>query len=219
MRDPAAADGVDTNARGRLDAALGGDRRAADAVTLALRAEDPDHELLDVVARQAAAGSLVALDLLLGAVDEMAITRAPIRRLLVDDDAVDDVAQDVLIAVAERIATFRGDSRFTTWLFQIARFKTIDHLRRQRDSASLDDDEAGAVSDRERLSSMIARRATIRHALDALPDHYRRAVTHRDIDQLPYAEIAEREAVPINTAKTRVARGRALLAATLAQAR
>lgn len=201
-----------------LAAALDGDNRGRAIIATALRQDDADGRLLDHVAIAASAGSAQALELLLGAVDELAITRAPIRRLLVDPDAVDDVAQDVLIAVAERIGSFRGDARFTTWLFQVARFKTIDHLRRQRQSASLDEAEQ-ELSDGERISSMIAARTTISAAIDELPEHYRQAVLLRDFERLPYAEIADRVDIPVNTAKTRVARGRALLAGRLERLR
>lgn len=135
--------------------------------------------------------------------------------MLVDADAVADVVQEVLIAVAERVHTFRGEARFSTWLHQVARFKTIDHLRRERDESSLDasGEELSAAA---RISSIIASRATIHDALAQLPEHYRQAVAWRDLERLPYAEIAVRADVPLNTAKTHVARGRALLARRLA---
>lgn len=201
-----------------LASALDGDARSRGVIATALRQDDADGRLLDHVAIAAAGGSTAGLELLLGAVDELAITRAPIRRLLVDPDAVDDVAQDVLIAVAERIGSFRGDARFTTWLFQVARFKTIDHLRRQRESTTIDDAER-ELSDGQRISSMIAARTTISAAIDELPDHYREAVLLRDFERLPYAEVAATAGIPVNTAKTRVARGRALLAGRLEQLR
>ncbi|MFV0307202.1 MAG: RNA polymerase sigma factor [Desertimonas sp.] len=196
-----------------LAEAMAGDARAQASLAAALPAEE-DGALTDAVALAAADGSAVALELLLGVVDESPRTRAPIRRLLVDADAIDDVVQDVLITVAERIATFRGEARFTTWLHQVARFKTIDHLRRQRDEQSLDA-EPFEPTDAERVSSMIASRTTIRDALAELPEQYRRAVTWRDLEHLPYDEIAARAHIPVNTAKTHVARGRALLARRL----
>jgi RNA polymerase sigma-70 factor (ECF subfamily) len=199
-----------------LDAACSGDRRAADAVLAALRNGKPDG-VLDKVAAAAAGGSLPALELLLAAVDELGLSRTAIRRLVLEPAAVDDIAQDVLITVAEKIGSFRGEARFTTWLYQIARFKAIDHLRRERHAESLDDEQLAAPGrDAARISSLIADRAAIRAAIDTLPDHYRGALVLRDVERLRYAEIAERIGIPLNTAKTRVARGRALLAGKLA---
>lgn len=198
-------------------AATAGDRRAGDTVAAAVVAEGRDSTLLDDLAIAAAAGSVAALELLLGAVDDLRLARTAIRRLVLDPAAVDDVAQDVAIVVAERISSFRGEARFTTWLHQVARFKSIDHLRRQRDEASIDDsrDELPG-SDAARISSMIATRTILRAAIDELPEHYRGPLVLRDIERLRYDEIAERSGIPLNTAKTRVARARALLAGKLA---
>lgn len=208
MSDHAGGGAVD------LESALRGDRRAGDVVMSALRAADRDDSLLDQIAMAAARGSDVALDLLLAAIDELGLARSAIRRLVLAADAVDDITQDVLIVVAEKIGTFRGEARFTTWLYRVARFKAIDHLRRSRDTDGLDDAEQ-EPSDAMRVSSLIATRALIRTAVDELPEHYREAVVLRDIEGLPYEEVARRAGIPLNTAKTRVARGRALVAAKI----
>jgi len=183
----------------------------------ALRAGDQSAGLLDGIAVAAAHGSEVALDLLLAAIDELGLARAAIRRLVLSPHAVDDITQDVLIVVAEKIGTFRSESRFTTWLYRVARFKAIDHLRRSRDTVGLDDATEQEPSDAVRMSSLIANRALIRTAVDTLPEHYREAVVLRDIEGLPYEEVATRAGIPLNTAKTRVARGRALVAAKIAK--
>jgi RNA polymerase sigma factor (sigma-70 family) len=182
----------------------------------ALRAAAADRQhlsdLLDAVAAAAAAGSQDAIELLVWAVDELALARPAIRRVVINETDVEDVAQDALIAVAVGIGTFRGDARFTTWLTKIARFKAIDHLRRKRDEAHLDETEPG---DAVRISSMLASRTDLQEVLAALPDLYRHAIVLRDVRQLSYNEVARRLEINLNTAKSRVARGRALLAAML----
>lgn len=184
----------------------------------ALRAAagDPDElaGVLDPLAAEAAGGSRRALELVVWAIDELGLAQPVIRSLLVNRADVDDVSQDVLIAVAETIGGFRGDSRFRTWLNGVARFKAIDHLRRKRDEARLDEVE---VSDAVRISSMLANRATLQDLLDDLPDHYSRALLLRDVQQLPYDEVARRLGVGVASARSRVARGRALVAARLAR--
>jgi hypothetical protein len=84
--------------------------------------------------------------------------------------------------------------------------------RRKRDEAQLDETEPG---DAVRISSMLASRTDLQEVLAALPDHYRHAVVLRNVRQLPYNEVARRLEINLNTAKSRVARGRALLAAML----
>lgn len=178
-----------------LAAAGGGEQRA---------------ELLDPVAARAAQGDLDALEDLLWAVDALRLARPAVRRLVVDEADAEEVEQDVLVAVAETISGFRGDARFTTWLHQVARNKAIALLRRRRPTASLDD-----VGDAARISSIIATRTALDDAIGRLPEMYRVAVVRRDVERRPYVEVAEVLGINVNTAKTRVARGRALAAAHL----
>ncbi|MGH9212579.1 MAG: RNA polymerase sigma factor [Acidimicrobiales bacterium] len=181
-------------------------------------ANDPDQlsALLDPLAAEAAAGSLGHLERLVWAVDELRLAEYTIRRLVLDELDTEDVLQDVLVAVTETIGGFRGEARFTTWLNQVARFKAIAHLRRKRDEDRLDDAE---VADAARISSMLANRVVLQELLDDLPEHYRRAVVLRDVEQLRYNEMTRRLGINHNTARSRVARGRALVAARLIERR
>ncbi len=176
-------------------------------------AEDRDarSDLIDAVALRASGGDAVALNDLLWVIDELHLARPAIRRLVVQDADAEDVEQDVLVAVAETIASFRGQARFGTWLHQVARFKAIAHLRRRRDTVTLDED----LGDAARISSIIATRTALDDAIRALPEGYREALVLRDIERCPYTEVAERLGLNLNTAKSRVARGRALTAARL----
>ncbi|CAN5739269.1 sigma-70 family RNA polymerase sigma factor [soil metagenome] len=174
--------------------------------------EDDRADLLDALAARASGGDLEALDLLLWAADELGLARRAVRKVLLVEDDVDDVVQDVLIAVAEGIDGFRGEARFTTWLHGIGRFKAIAHIRRRRDEAPLPDELQG---DAARISSVLVTRATVRDLVAQLPDAYREVVELRDLQQLPYAEVAERLDLNEHTVRTRAARGRALAAALL----
>lgn len=173
-------------------------------------------DLLDPVALRASAGDVDALDDLLWAIDELKLARRTIRRLVVADVDAEEVEQDVLVAVAETIAAFRGEARFTTWLHQVARHKAIAALRRRDHATPLRDDDMG---DAARISSTIATRTALDGAIGGLPDLYRDAVVLRDVERCPYVEVAARLDLNVNTAKSRVARGRALAAAALRDAR
>lgn len=194
--------------------------RTSEASRDAIRAAagDPGRlaSVLDPVATDAASGSRESLELLVWAVDELNLAVPAIKRILIDETDVDDVAQDVLITVAEKASSFRGQARFTTWLSQVARNKAIAHLRRKREEADLTEVEE---SDAARISSQLASRATLYDVVAALPDHYRRAVVLRDVEQLSYDQVAERLDLNLNTAKSHVARGRALAAAKLVERR
>lgn len=171
-----------------------------------------DRDLVvDAVASGASGGSTACLEALLGLIDDHHLDRPSIRRLIVDDTDADDVHQDVLIAVSRSIGAFRGDSSFSTWLYTVARNTAASHLRRRRDTHALDDDDR-YVSDAQRVSSMIATRGSLEAAVEALPEHFRRAVVMRDIEQRTYDEISDALGLPLNTVKSRLSRGRALAA-------
>lgn len=176
------------------------------------QARDTVDVTLELLARLAAGGSTLAVELLVEVLDERGIARRTVGRILVDEAAVDDVTQDTLITAAASVASFRGDAKFTTWLYQVARHRAIDHLRRQRATVPLGDHEQSAAM---RMSSLIASREAVRQLLRRLPLGYREAVTLRDVEGLPYAEVATRLGRNVNTIKSQVARGRAMLAAML----
>lgn len=204
-------DGGDALARavaaGEVGAAGRFARAVGSAVDGAARARLLDP--LAVLARS----SPDALGALLAAVLTEDLATPAIRSLLVGREDVEDVTQDVLIAVSRSIGAFRGDARFTTWLATVARNTAVAHLRRKREALSLD--EVAAQSDGQRLSSMIATRAALRSAVERLEPAYRDPVVLRDVDHLPYQVIAERLGLNLNTVKSRIFRGRALLAAGL----
>jgi RNA polymerase sigma-70 factor (ECF subfamily) len=153
-----------------------------------------------------------AVELLAELVDELGLARAGVRQVLVDESAVEDVTQDTLVSMAVSIRGFTGEARFVTWLFTIAHRRAVDHLRRQRATEPLADGDVGEAT---RISSMISTRETVRQMVGRLPEAYRRAVELRDIERLSYAESAERLGLNVNTVKSHVARGRALLARML----
>lgn len=174
-------------------------------------AELTDDTLM-LLATAAADGSRLATELLVETLDDSGVARRFVRSSLLDETAVDDVSQDVLISVAGSVGSFRGGSKVTTWVHTIVRNRVVDHLRRQRATAPLPDDD---LSPAQRMSSMIATRATVQDALATLPDLYREPVTLRDLEGLSYAEVAERLDRNVGTVKAQISRGRALLAGVL----
>lgn len=155
---------------------------------------------------------MLATELLVEAVDASGVARRFVAGLLLDEWAIDEVSQDTLVTVAKAVGTFKGDARFTTWLHTVARNRAVDHLRRQRAVLPLEAIDHGPAA---RMSSIIATRETVRHVLARIPEQYRQAVTLRDVEGLPYEQVAETLGRNVNTVKSQVARGRALVAAML----
>lgn len=174
--------------------------------------QDAVLEALALIAAGESAAAPLATELLIEELDSSQVVHRFAGAALLDRSAVDDVVQDSLISIAGSIDSYSGTAKVTTWVHSIVRRRVVDHLRRQRATTPLPPEEAGPA---ERMSSMLATRATLREALEALPELYRAPVTLRDVEGLPYAEIAEHLGLAQGTVKAQISRGRALLAAAL----
>lgn len=143
------------------------------------------------------------------------------RRVLGHPQDALDATQEAMIAIARGITRFDGRSAFTTWLYRVATNAALDELRRVRrrpDPVDTDAVEAGAVDHAvsgPALETSVSDRVDIDAALASLPSEFRVAVVLRDLCDLDYAEIAEVLDVPPGTVRSRIARGRSLLATAL----
>ncbi|MGH1489535.1 MAG: sigma-70 family RNA polymerase sigma factor [Acidimicrobiales bacterium] len=176
--------------------------------------EEPADAILDALASSAAAGSPYSLELLLGLVAENRLAAPAIGRHVNSHTVAEEVEQEVLIAVARSIHRYRGDAKFTTWLYSVARNTAITEIRRQQPTVVIDDRYLDHM-DQRRVSSLVAERDLLRDAIYSLPPIFRETVLLRDVERLSYSEIAERQGLAINTVRSRLSRGRALLAALL----
>ena len=131
----------------------------------------------------------------------------------------DDATQNALIAIVRGLPSFDGRSAFSTWAYRIATNAALDELRRRRrrPQPRLDTTEATGRSPEpdpraERALAAFENRELVERALAELPDDFRVAVVLRDVADLDYESIASILDVPIGTVRSRIARGRALLA-------
>ncbi len=149
-------------------------------------------------------------------------------QILGDREEALDVAQEVFLAIYQKMDTFRGESSLKTWIYRIAvrraanRFRWWNRLRR-RGTVSLE--EHLSKSPESELSWNLTSRAKspedalllqeerekVKRMLLELPLHQRIAVIMRDIEGLSYEEIAESLNVSLGTIKSRIARGREIL--------
>jgi len=137
-------------------------------------------------------------------------------RMLGQQQAAEDAAQEAFINAWRNIGSFRGDS-FRAWLLRIAANLCRDELRRRvrRPSSSLDTAlEAGMPDplDDDPLPEESALNAELRVSLEAalgeLPEEQRTAIVLCDIEGLDYAEIAVAMNTSLGTVKSRIARAR-----------
>jgi RNA polymerase sigma-70 factor (ECF subfamily) len=145
-----------------------------------------------------------------------------------------EVAQDSFVKVYQHLAEFRGESAFTTWLYQIvtnlARNRVRYNQRRHKDdSVSLDcgeDDESGQphiqpadpAQTPDKIAAVAEQTRVIERAMEQLSEAHREVLVLRVLQELSYEEIAAVLECSIGTVKSRIARAREELQKVLRQA-
>jgi RNA polymerase sigma-70 factor (ECF subfamily) len=151
------------------------------------------------------------------------------KKFVRDDDDAADVTQDAMLLAYRHRDSFRGDSRYRTWLYRIAATTALSHLRRvrrRRDEVAplvpLGDDPvweppADGPSPEDEVGSHEAARL-VRGHLEGLGDKYRRVFLMRVEDDCSEAEIASRLGLSVATVKIRTHRARKYLRERMAAA-
>ena len=135
-------------------------------------------------------------------------------------DSAEDVTQEAFLAAWRALPEFRGDCRFSTWLYRLVSNAAIDCLRREkkhRDTGDVDDLELpdGGPSPQE-LAERSDTRDAVRRALDRLSPEHRQVLLLRFMQELDYGEIARALDVSEGTVKSRINRAKARLREMLA---
>jgi RNA polymerase sigma-70 factor (ECF subfamily) len=142
------------------------------------------------------------------------------RRVMGNQADAADATQEAMIALVRGLPRFDGRASFTTWSYRVATNACLDELRRRRrrpDPGLPEDEGPSLVADVSgpAMADQIVARLTVDEAMRELPVEFRAAVVLRDVCALDYAEIAEVLEIPPGTVRSRIARGRSLLAARI----
>jgi RNA polymerase sigma-70 factor (ECF subfamily) len=157
-----------------------------------------------------------------------------ILRSVRDPDTASDLLQDTFLRVVQRSEDFKGQSKFSTWLYTIARNLCIDTSRKRvhRRHRSLDaparrgSDPGGdplveRVEGQERGADRAMTGARLQEliagAVEELPDDQREVFLMRQVQGLPFRDIAGILGIPENTVKSRMRYALARLQQALAQ--
>ncbi len=162
---------------------------------------------LEELARRAAAGDKRALDDLLGAIRPEVLRHCG--RVLPNALDAEEACQDTLLAVARRISSFEGRSKFSTWLYQVTANASLDTYRRlKRRATQMSPDELPELTDAQRTSVIAGTRLDLLDALEQVDDRVGEPVMLRDVLGMDYAEIAALLGIPVGTVKSRIHEGR-----------
>jgi RNA polymerase sigma factor (sigma-70 family) len=141
--------------------------------------------------------------------------RGLLRQLTRTDAALaDDLAQEAFLKAYKHIRSFRGEARFSTWLYRIAYNVFREDARRRKELVGIDEDVLQAEQDPQTVDAGL--RHDLMHALNLLPLHERSAVLLCCQNGLSHDEASRVLDIPLGTVKTNVLRGREKLKKTLA---
>lgn len=146
-------------------------------------------------------------------------------QILKNAEDASDIAQESFLKAYKSIKTFRGDCKFSSWLYRIVSNTSKDYLRSKKTSSSSslyetdEDGEEREISipdtdiggDPERSLQRDEEIAMVRRAIMSLPEKHREIVVLRDIEGISYDDIAEMLGLEKGTVKSRLNRARQAL--------
>lgn len=142
-------------------------------------------------------------------------------RVIGREEEARDVVQETFLRAFRSLGGFKGQAKFSSWLYRIALNLCRDWIRRERRApfaATPEDVDvielAGETEPRERPDELAARRdlgRAVARAMAALTDEQRTAVILKEYQGLTFQEIADLQDCPLSTVKTRLYQGLTVL--------
>ena len=126
-----------------------------------------------------------------------------------DRALAEDVTQDAFLRAFRFLKGFRGDSRFSSWLFRIARNCAIDTMRSRREQLEAEQPDRA-------IPSGVEYRVELQAALDAVGEDHREPFLLIEVFGLSYQETADVLGVRVGTVKSRMHRARKAMIGALA---
>ncbi len=216
QRNDRKSGGVQTIEAGRKSGAEAWPRQLG---PLAEAVADPDY----VLVLRVQDGNMDAFDALVAKYKQPIVNFAT--RALGDPMEAQDVAQNAFVSVFKKSGRFRFGSRFSTWLFSIARNLCRNELRRrwrhrgnwfageetERPELARWESEAAHLGNVPEAVFQRELQEKIEQALDLLPDRERTAILLLQDEELSYADVAAVLGTSPSAAKTLIFRGRQAL--------
>jgi len=148
-------------------------------------------------------------------------------RVLGREEDARDVCQDTFLRAFRALGGFRGQAKFSSWLYRIALNLCRDWMRRQRRAPTVQMPEdvdvaefAAAHGPTESIEALVARRElgrAVAVAMATLPEEQRTAIVLKEYHGLTFQEIADLQGCPLSTVKTRLYQGLSVVRRQLEQ--
>jgi RNA polymerase sigma-70 factor (ECF subfamily) len=141
-------------------------------------------------------------------------------RMLDDYEEAAEAVQEAFLAAWQGLHTFRGEARFSTWLYRVVYHCCLRVLEQRRrnsrdlDAATAQAEHQAVLESSQEVPALVAdreRQSTIQQAIQELPGKYRAVLILRHLQELTYEEMAQALSLPVGTIKTHLFRARNLL--------
>jgi RNA polymerase sigma-70 factor, ECF subfamily len=142
-------------------------------------------------------------------------------RVIGRDEDARDVCQETFLRAFRALPGFKGQAKFSSWLYRIALNLCRDWIRRQKRTPVVSAPEGMDIIEMaaeqgpvESIEDLVARKqlsATVAEAMDKLPDEQRTAIILKEFHGLTFQEIADLQNCPLSTVKTRLYQGLSVL--------
>jgi RNA polymerase sigma-70 factor (ECF subfamily) len=138
-----------------------------------------------------------------------------------------DVCQEAFLRACRALPGFKGQAKFSSWLYRITLNLCRDWMRKQRrqpvsqipEDADIDE-MAASTGPVESIEDLVARRelsSVVEDAMSHLPEEQRTAIILKEYHGMTFQEIADLQGCPLSTVKTRLYQGLSVLRRELEQ--
>jgi RNA polymerase sigma-70 factor, ECF subfamily len=148
-------------------------------------------------------------------------------RVIGREEEARDVVQETFLRAFRGIGNFRGQAKFSSWVYRIALNLCRDWIRRERRAPILPTPEgvdvvelAAEQEPAESIEDLVARKdmsRVVAEVMTKLPDEQRTAIILKEYHGMTFQEIADLQGVPLSTVKTRLYQGLNVLRRYLAE--
>jgi RNA polymerase sigma-70 factor (ECF subfamily) len=147
-----------------------------------------------------------------------------LRRGLSNPDDREEMLHEIYLQLISGTNTFRGESKLSTYVYQVARITVFQKFRREntlkrgkifRTVSEPMEIADGIKSNPEYTYAVREARDILTSSIERLPDAYREVLKLRVLQDLSYEEISDRMKLPLNTVSTKIHKGKAILSKIL----
>jgi RNA polymerase sigma-70 factor (ECF subfamily) len=142
-------------------------------------------------------------------------------RVIGREEDARDVCQETFLRAFRALPGFKGQAKFSSWLYRIALNLCRDWIRRQRRAPVVQMPEGVEAGDliadtgpTESIEDLVSRRQlseVVAEAMKLLPEEQRTAIILKEYHGMTFQEIADMQACPLSTVKTRLYQGLTVL--------